>query len=541
MVQPYRLRACPQGRSGCTAAPTLDSHDPRSPAARSIPGDELMVATEQHLTLDVQNFWPGLAVYDEASCDFFNGRDADTEELLRLVRLAPLTVLYGKSGLGKSSLLQAGLFPRLRQAHDLPIYIRLDISQTADHSPLDQAARRLREELTACGADFPAFEPGESLWHYLHRRDLELWSHDNNLLTPVLVFDQFEEIFTRGELDVERVRRVCHELADLIENRIPTEITSSGDVRRSAARLDVFSQRYRIILSFREDFLPDIKNWERDVPSLLKNWHQLQPMNQEQAVAAVQSGAAVLAPGAADTIVNFVGNLEQTHTEGDSSIEPVLLSLCCYQLNLRRKQRQAALIDAALVRAEGQDILQGFYTEALAAMPKTVSRFIEDYLIQGNHYRGSYPEDDALEQGFITPEQLAELTSRHRLLRIDRQRRTARIELIHDRLVGVVRQARDLRLTTERQLEEEVKRQQELKVAQTLAVETEKRRLAEVQRAEEAEARVKDRDAAATRLRNRAWALGVIAMIAVTLAVVSAIFYWQANTQRKIRLSRQLV
>src|SRR5262252_378177 len=251
MVWPYPLRACPQGLARCQPAPTPDHSDPRSPAAQSVPGGELMVATDQHLALDAQNPWPGLAAYDEASCDFFNGRDADTEELLRLVRLAPLTVLYGKSGLGKSSLLQAGLFPRLRQAHDLPIYIRLDISQTADHSLLDQATRRLREELTACRADFPEFEPGENLWHYLHRRDLELWSHDNNLLTPVLVFDQFEEIFTRGGFDVERVRRVCHELADLIENRIPTEITSSGDVRRTAARLDVFSQRYRIILSFR--------------------------------------------------------------------------------------------------------------------------------------------------------------------------------------------------------------------------------------------------------------------------------------------------
>ena len=236
---------------------------------------------------------------------------------------------------------------------------------------------------------------------------------------------------------------------------------SSEDGRRAAAQLDVFSQRYRVILSFREDFLPDLKNWERDVPSLLKNWRQLQPMNREQAVAAAQSGAAVLAPGAADAIVNFVGNLEQTRIEGDSSIEPVLLSLCCYQLNLRRQQRQAALIDAALVGAEGQDILQGFYTEALAAMPQTVSQFIEDHLIQGDRYRGSYPEDDALDKGFVTPEQLVELTSRHRLLRIDRQRGTARIELIHDRLVGVVRQARDLRLTTERQRDEEAQRQEE--------------------------------------------------------------------------------
>jgi hypothetical protein len=221
-----------------------------------------MSTIEQHLTLDTQNPWPGLAAYDETARDFFHGRDADAEELLRLIQLAPLTVLYGKSGLGKSSLLQAGLFPRLRQAHYLPVYIRLDIAHIAEHAVLDQAAQRLREELVTQSVDCPEFDQGETLWHYLHRRDLELWSQDNHLLTPVLVFDQFETLFTRGGFDMERVRRVCHGLADVIENRIPTEITSSEDGRRTAAQLDVFSQGYRIVVAFREDFLPDLKNWE---------------------------------------------------------------------------------------------------------------------------------------------------------------------------------------------------------------------------------------------------------------------------------------
>ena len=39
----------------------------------------------------------------------------------------------------------------------------------------------------------------ESLWEYLHRKDFELWSAKNQLLTPVIVIDQFEEIFTLGE------------------------------------------------------------------------------------------------------------------------------------------------------------------------------------------------------------------------------------------------------------------------------------------------------------------------------------------------------
>ena len=67
------------------------------------------------LRLSRDNPWPGLESYDEASAEYFRGRTAETEELLSLIRRAPLAVLYGQSGLGKTSLLQAGVFPALRR------------------------------------------------------------------------------------------------------------------------------------------------------------------------------------------------------------------------------------------------------------------------------------------------------------------------------------------------------------------------------------------------------------------------------------------
>jgi len=78
--------------------------------------------------VDAANPWPGLASFREADQAFFHGREAESAELTRLVLRERLTVLFGLSGLGKSSLLAAGVFPRLRQQNVLPVPLRLDFS-----------------------------------------------------------------------------------------------------------------------------------------------------------------------------------------------------------------------------------------------------------------------------------------------------------------------------------------------------------------------------------------------------------------------------
>ena len=50
---------------------------------------------------------------------------------MRRVIEAPVAVLFGKSGLGKTSLLKAGLFPRMRERNLLPVYVRLAVTSTA--------------------------------------------------------------------------------------------------------------------------------------------------------------------------------------------------------------------------------------------------------------------------------------------------------------------------------------------------------------------------------------------------------------------------
>ena len=110
-----------------------------------------------------QNPWPGLESFRENDTFFFHGREQETAELVRLVKRETLTVLFSRSGLGKTSLLRAGVFPRLREQDYLPIYIRLDYSLTA--LPLaEQVMAEILKAAKAAGCEAP--EPGseETLW-----------------------------------------------------------------------------------------------------------------------------------------------------------------------------------------------------------------------------------------------------------------------------------------------------------------------------------------------------------------------------------------
>src|SRR5947209_3923927 len=96
--------------------------------------------------IDDENPWPGLEHFDEAAQPFFNGRKNEIAELRRLVLHSPLAVLFGASGLGKTSLIQAGLFPVVRKEHFLPVYVRLDV-RDRNGPLLDQVKLTLQKEI----------------------------------------------------------------------------------------------------------------------------------------------------------------------------------------------------------------------------------------------------------------------------------------------------------------------------------------------------------------------------------------------------------
>jgi hypothetical protein len=231
---------------------------------------------------DSQHPWIGLASFTEGDREFFAGRGEEIDELLRLVRRDTLTLLYGVSGLGKTSLLQAGLFPALRAEDYLPVPIRLDYLEGAP--PLaSQVLGAITAAADAARVEAPQPRPGETLWEYFHREGNHFWSPRNDLVTPFVAFDQFEELFTLGRETPERATRATafiSELADLVENRPPAAL------RDDPLRAKEFSFKpapLKVLLAMREDYLADIDRIRSHFRALGQNRQRLLPMGERQA------------------------------------------------------------------------------------------------------------------------------------------------------------------------------------------------------------------------------------------------------------------
>ena len=102
------------------------------------------------------NPWLGLKTYDEGQ--HLYGREDDIHALSQNILFNIQTVIYGKSGIGKSSILNAGIFPILRKSNFLPCYIRLvhnqpnkSYNQQIWDSVLNSLLHLKKEKLTADG------------------------------------------------------------------------------------------------------------------------------------------------------------------------------------------------------------------------------------------------------------------------------------------------------------------------------------------------------------------------------------------------------
>ena len=393
----------------------------------------------------------GLRSYSEAQAALFFGRDKEINLLTTLVRANTLTIVFGKSGTGKTSLLNAGVFPKLRKDKSLPLRIRLDFREDSPDL-ITQIKNVLRSEIDRNGFKVEQYPSNETLWEYFHREPF--WK----TVTPILVFDQFEEMFTLGKKSIrfgdKEIETFWEELSDLVENSIPEKLVSEFLDHPETINYDYKTQKIKMLFAFREEFLPEFESVKTKIPSIKYSRFRLMPMNGNQAYEVItKTWKNKIDEAEANEVVSFFTNEADTNKNYDVlEIEPSLLSQVCLFIDRKRMDAGVNNISAKLLDDYPKEkILRSIYNEVLEESNKAVNltpdelntgakpvnEFVEDKLITDEGFRAKYSltrQDEQVRPGI-------DILALKYFLRNDGKS----VELTHDVLTPLIKTDREKR------------------------------------------------------------------------------------------------
>jgi tetratricopeptide (TPR) repeat protein len=229
--------------------------------------------------------YPGPPPFEDTPEDrlVFFGRDPEIAAVSQLVIASRLVVVFGKSGLGKTSLLNAGVFPRLRGESFLPAVIRI----RPGVGPVSLVTAALQEAASHSATDH-SLPAAPSLWELF--KTAAIW-RKQTLLTPVLVFDQFEEAFTF--LEEQELQTLADELGALVSGSMPEGVRLRQRALPEAERLPDSPPHIKVVLSMREEYLAALEELSHSIPQVFQDRVRLQPLSDVQAKKAICEPASL--------------------------------------------------------------------------------------------------------------------------------------------------------------------------------------------------------------------------------------------------------
>lgn len=259
----------------------------------------------------------GLVPFHEHDAAFFFGRENEIELIAANLVAARLTLLYAPSGVGKTSVLRAGVVPRLHligeEDDDLGLR-RAAVAYVRDWSgpPRETVAAELCRALRATGASVDGPAPAEPLVTWL--RGLP---ERASIPVAYLILDQFEEYF------------LYH-----------TPGTGAGGFDAEFARaVNQQDDGVNFMISMREEDLSKLDRFRVRIPNLLTNLLRLENLDREAATEAITRPLEVY---------------NEEHPEARKAIEPALVEAILRQVAPEDRPEGAGGQQASAERPDGQ-------------------------------------------------------------------------------------------------------------------------------------------------------------------------------------------
>lgn len=413
--------------------------------------------------------YPGPQPFSEAYQNVFFGREKEIEELVRTIRREPWLVIYGKSGLGKSSLLNAGVAPQLVAKDNMtPVFIRFHAwTPEQKEGPLEIAWDTLISGISHRPAWLEQLCTGDkSLWRIL--KELQVTAPVKTKPIVLLIFDQFEELFTFPQAAVASFAR---SLSEVFYSDIPERYRMALEQENNTSRKLLQEEELqflheplsiRVVTAIRTDRMALMHQLKPFLPGTLDHCYELQPLSITAAEEAVLNPAYdnddFVTPKfdysdeALDTLLGFL-------SEGRTQpIESFQLQILCEYLEKTVVARNGRLRISADDLADPEGILENYYLDKIGEIKNpeeqlAARKLIEEGLIfEEEERRLTLFEGQIHHVWGVSPTLLLQLENTHLLRREPSLRGGYTYELSHDTLVGPVLKAKTKRTMQEKAL-----------------------------------------------------------------------------------------
>lgn len=454
------------------------------------------------------NTFLGLQPYTEDDAYRFKGRTEESQELFRLIVRNDFTVCYAESGEGKTSLLNAGVFPLLRENMYFPIAITFtsdDYKVTPDSfdaiidrcikdsiTEYNEKNKGVIVEYLLNSTDFQGLDDKDILQQELSK--YSWWKLRNYkpqamglTFTPVFVFDQFEEVFNLPG-SIVWTKKFFDWLEDVSSDSCPEVIvkkirTIIGDKAAFPAIKE--GKDFKAVFSLRKEFIGELDYWGMQthfIPALKDNRYCLKTLTYEGAKKVMTQQERFDEDKVELVLTHFVGQYsrepERTIAENLPAIPALLLSVFCD--SWEKDIAAFAKLNTDEIGQSLNKILEKFYDETVEAVikdltnqnketdtPEYIRKDIDTAMFDLVDVNGKRVRVKAVTKiiKFMDSEKpvsdtlpivkYKEILNNHRLIKISKIDGEDYVEIVHDCLCPIIAKRKEIRLAAEAKEREE--------------------------------------------------------------------------------------
>lgn len=494
-----------------------------------------------------KNRYPGPKPFRTDEKDIFFGRDTDIAEFYKYIFLHQSVVLFGKSGYGKSSLINAGIIPLLaeknKQVHFFEVKFGPYVSGSDRSTPIERINAIIKEKSTEKSSLIleKYFETDDSFWHTLKNYQI---SHEANEI--IFFFDQFEELFTYPQ---ELIFEFKQQLADVLYTTVPAFFRNQEDLLDQEGISEEFRLNFyqkpeiKVVFAIRSDRLAQLEELKDFHPAILKDCYELKGLDKEGALAAVLK-PATLPDEPVGTFKTPTFEIKQELAEQlvselqdrNGRIETSTLQIICWQVEdkfvpawIQGDEKFVLTFEQIDIDQDGQikgdieTVFDNYYKDTIetkidAPFREAAYRLVEEVLVQNGQripFEHHYLMFVVLVEQLHIPnrqiaQQILDILREASLLKVeqDSQRRLM-YELGHDTLVDPISKAAKLR----EERDEQIRVWEEAENAKELA-----------QKAQDEKDRANEQAAQFLVLKRRAEVRSVIAFVGFIIAFIVAFY-----------------